>query len=184
MRRRLGQLPGRRKAGNYKRLTARTKSEGREIEAVSLDEELGDFHLSGGGGYETVDEEAGDILRLRGEEGDSFADLMMLQAQRVISDVAPGPCQIYVTSSLTSLRTASWRIIGLCSRHSKSMALISSATLTCRPWPNTGCRWTWLYVSTSILRFLGQRYPIPSYPPKCQNYLGIVNSNLAVTELN
>ena len=66
------QLPGR-KAGNHKKLAARTKSKGSEIEAISLVEEPGEFRPSGGGGFETVDEEVGDTSRLG--ENDSFLDI-------------------------------------------------------------------------------------------------------------
>ena len=54
----------------------RTKSGGREIEAISLEEELGEFHLSGGGGYETADEKVvGDTRRFDQEKDDSFVDI-------------------------------------------------------------------------------------------------------------
>ena len=46
----------------------------REIESISLEEELGKFHLSWGGGYETVDEEVGVTPRFE-EEDDSFVDI-------------------------------------------------------------------------------------------------------------
>ena len=42
------------KQGTTKELVPRTKSKGREIEVISLEEELEEFHLSGGDGYETV----------------------------------------------------------------------------------------------------------------------------------
>ena len=54
---------------------ARTKSKGRGTEAISLEEELGEFHLSWGSGYETVDEEVGDTSRFEEEEDDSFVDI-------------------------------------------------------------------------------------------------------------
>ena len=38
-----------RAAGNYKKLAARTKLKRRKIEVMSLEEELGEFYLSGGG---------------------------------------------------------------------------------------------------------------------------------------
>ena len=46
----------RKKRGTTKKIAAGAGSAGREIEAISLEEELGEFHLqlSGGGGYETV----------------------------------------------------------------------------------------------------------------------------------
>ena len=47
------------KQGARKKLAPRTKSKGNEIEVISLEEELEEFHLSGSDGYETVDEEAG-----------------------------------------------------------------------------------------------------------------------------
>ena len=46
-------------AREKKKLAPRTKSKGKGIEVISLEEELEEFHLSGGDGYETVDEEAG-----------------------------------------------------------------------------------------------------------------------------
>ena len=56
------QRPGRRKIKvlHYKKLAPRTKPKGKEIEVVSPEEDPEEFHLSGGDGYETVDEEAGD----------------------------------------------------------------------------------------------------------------------------
>ena len=69
-----GQLPGIRKGRELQRLAARTKSEGRGTEAISLEEKLGEFHLSGGGGYETVDEEMGDTPRLEEEEDNPLAE--------------------------------------------------------------------------------------------------------------
>ena len=53
----------------------RTKSKGKEIEVISLEEELEGFHLSGSDGYETVDEETGDTSGLEEEEEDSFVDI-------------------------------------------------------------------------------------------------------------
>ena len=47
------------KQGATKKLAPRTKSKGKEIEVISLEEELEEFHLSESDGYETVDEEAG-----------------------------------------------------------------------------------------------------------------------------
>ena len=47
------------KQGTTKKLAPRTKSKGKEIEVISLEEDLEEFRLSGGDGYETVDEEAG-----------------------------------------------------------------------------------------------------------------------------
>ena len=69
---------GQEKTGNYKKLAARTKPKGWEIEAISLEEELGELCLSEGGGCETVDEEVGDTLRLEEEEEEedgSFVDI-------------------------------------------------------------------------------------------------------------
>lgn len=64
------------KQGTTKKLAARTKPKGREIEAVGLEEELGELYLSGGGGYETVDEEVGDTSWLKeGGDDDSFVDI-------------------------------------------------------------------------------------------------------------
>ena len=74
-RRRLGQLPGRRKSGELQKPAAGAGSEGRRIEAISLKEDLGGLHLSGGGGYETVDEEVGDTPRLEEEGDDLFVDI-------------------------------------------------------------------------------------------------------------
>ena len=51
-----------------KKIAARAKLGGREIEAISLEEELGEFHLSWGGGYETVDEGVGGAPRFEEEE--------------------------------------------------------------------------------------------------------------------
>ena len=62
------------KQGTTKELVPRTKSKGKEIEVISLEEELEGFHLSGVDGYETVDEEAGDTSGLE-EEEDSFIDI-------------------------------------------------------------------------------------------------------------
>ena len=47
------------KQGATKKRVSRTKLKGKEIEVISLEEELEEFHLSGSDGYETVDEEAG-----------------------------------------------------------------------------------------------------------------------------
>ena len=58
-----------------KKLALRTKSKGKEIEVISLEEELEEFHLSGGDGDETVDEEAGDTSGLEEEEEDSSVDI-------------------------------------------------------------------------------------------------------------
>ena len=58
-----------------KKLALRTKSKGKEIEVISLEEELEGFQLSGGHGDETVDEEAGDTSGLEEEEEDSSVDI-------------------------------------------------------------------------------------------------------------
>ena len=63
------------KQGTTKELVPRTKSKGKEIEVISLEEELEGFHLSGGDGYEIVDEGAGDTSGLEEEEEDSFVDI-------------------------------------------------------------------------------------------------------------
>lgn len=44
------------KAGHYdtKKLATRTKPKGKEIEVISLEKDLEEFHLSAGDGYETV----------------------------------------------------------------------------------------------------------------------------------
>ena len=63
------------KQGTTKELVPRTKSKGKEIEVISLEEKLEEFHLSGGDGYETVDGEAGDTSGLEEEEEDSFVDI-------------------------------------------------------------------------------------------------------------
>ena len=57
------------KQGTTKELVPRNKSKGKEIEVIGREEELEGFHLSGGDGYETVDEEAGDTSELE-EEGE------------------------------------------------------------------------------------------------------------------
>ena len=62
------------KQGTIKELVPRTKSKGKEIEAIKLEEELEEFHLSEADVYETVDEEAGDTSGLE-EEEDSFVDI-------------------------------------------------------------------------------------------------------------
>ena len=62
------------KMGTAEKLAARTKSKGKEIEVINPEEELGEFYLSGGDGYETVDAEVGDASGLEGEE-DSFVDI-------------------------------------------------------------------------------------------------------------
>ena len=62
----------------------RTKSKGKEIEVISLEEELEEFRLSGGDGYETVDEEVGDTSGLKEEEEDSFIDIDDTRTQGVI----------------------------------------------------------------------------------------------------
>ena len=54
-----------------KKLALRTKSKGKEIEVISLEEELEEFHLSGGDGDGTVDEEASDTSGLEEQEKDS-----------------------------------------------------------------------------------------------------------------
>ena len=47
-----------------------------EIEAISLEEELEEFDLSWGGGYETVDEEVGNAPRFEEEEeNNSFVNI-------------------------------------------------------------------------------------------------------------
>ena len=47
-----------------------------EIEAISLEEELEEFDLSWGGGYETVDEEVGNPPRFEEEEeNNSFVNI-------------------------------------------------------------------------------------------------------------
>ena len=63
------------KQGTAEKLAARTKSKGKEIEVISLEEELEEFHLSEGDGYETVDAEVGDTSGLEGEGEDSFVDI-------------------------------------------------------------------------------------------------------------
>ena len=63
------------KQGTAEKLAARTKSKGKEVEVISLEGGLGEFHLSGGDGYETVDAEVGDTSGLEGEEEDSFVDI-------------------------------------------------------------------------------------------------------------
>ena len=65
------------KQGTTKKLVPRTKSKGKEIEVISLEEELEEFHLSAGDGYETVDEEVGDsdTSGLEEKEEDSFIDI-------------------------------------------------------------------------------------------------------------
>ena len=75
------------KQGTTKKLAPRTKSKEKEIEVISLEEELEDFHLSGGNGFETVDEEAGDTSGLEEEEEDSFVDIDGTRAQGVIMRV-------------------------------------------------------------------------------------------------
>ena len=60
--------------GTAEKLADRTKSKGKEIEVINLEEGLEEFHLSEGDGYETVDAEVGDTLGLEGEE-DSFVDI-------------------------------------------------------------------------------------------------------------
>ena len=52
------------KQGTAEKLAARTKSKGEEIEVINLGEDLEEFHLSEGDGYETVDAEVGDISGL------------------------------------------------------------------------------------------------------------------------
>ena len=42
------------KQGTTKKLVPRTKSKGKEVEVISLEEGLEEFHLSGGDDYETV----------------------------------------------------------------------------------------------------------------------------------
>ena len=65
-------MPGRRKSRDLqKNLAARTKSKGKEIEIIGLEEGLEEFCLSRGDGYETVDEEAGGTPELE-EEEDSY----------------------------------------------------------------------------------------------------------------
>ena len=63
------------KQGATKKLAPRTKSKGKEIEVVSLVEELEEFHLSGSDGYEIVDKEEGDTPGLEEEEEDSSVDI-------------------------------------------------------------------------------------------------------------
>ena len=63
------------KQGTTKELVPRTKSKGKEIEVISLEEELEEFHLSGGDDCETMDKEAGDTSGLEEEEEDSFVDI-------------------------------------------------------------------------------------------------------------
>ena len=58
-----------------KKLAPRTKSKGKEIEVISLEEEPEEFYLSDGDGYETVDAEVGDISGSEEEEEDSFIDI-------------------------------------------------------------------------------------------------------------
>ena len=70
------QLPGRRrKVGNSKKLAPRTKSKGKQIEVISLEEEPEEFYLSDGDGHKTVDVEVGDISGSEEEEEDSFVDI-------------------------------------------------------------------------------------------------------------
>ena len=52
------------KQGTAEKLAARTKSKGKEIEVINLGEDLEEFHLSEGDGYETVGAEVGDISGL------------------------------------------------------------------------------------------------------------------------
>ena len=63
------------KQGAAEKLADRTKSKGKEIEVINLEEGLEEFHLSEGDGYETVDAEVGDTSGLEGEEEDSFVDI-------------------------------------------------------------------------------------------------------------
>ena len=63
------------KQGTIEELVPRTKSKGREVGVVDLEEELEEFHLSGADAYETMDEEAGDTSGLEEEEEDSFVDI-------------------------------------------------------------------------------------------------------------
>ena len=62
------------KQGTAEKLAARTKSKGKGIAVINLDEELEEFYLSEGDGYETMDAEVGDTSGLEGEE-DSFVDI-------------------------------------------------------------------------------------------------------------
>ena len=63
------------KQGATQKLAPRTKSKGKEIEVICLEEELEEFHLSGSD-YETMDEEADDTPGLEEEEEeDSFVDI-------------------------------------------------------------------------------------------------------------
>ena len=83
MKRQLGQLPGRRRKSReqQKKLAPRTKSKGKEIEVISLEEELEEFYLSESDGYETVDAEVGDTSGLE-EEDDSFVDIDDMPGRR------------------------------------------------------------------------------------------------------
>ena len=63
------------KQGTAEQLAARTKSKGKGIAVINLDEELEEFYLSEGDGYETMDAEVGDTSGLEGEEEDSFVDI-------------------------------------------------------------------------------------------------------------
>ena len=89
--RQLEQLPRRRKkARYYKKTSAENQVKGKEIEVISLEEELEEFRLSGGDDYETVDKEAGNTSGLEDEEEEeSPVDIisMVPRAQGVIRRV-------------------------------------------------------------------------------------------------
>ena len=55
--------------GIAEKLAARNKSKGNEIEVINLGEDLEEFHLSEGDGYETVDAEVGDTSGVKGGGG-------------------------------------------------------------------------------------------------------------------
>ena len=75
------------KQGTTKELVPRTKPKGKGIEVISLEEELEEFHLSGGDDYETVDTGAGDTSGLEEEEENSFVDIDGTPAQGMIRRV-------------------------------------------------------------------------------------------------
>ena len=54
------------KQGTAKKPAAKTRTKGKGVEVISLEEELEEFCLSEGDGYETVDEEVGDTSGLEG----------------------------------------------------------------------------------------------------------------------
>lgn len=61
------------KRGTTKILAPRAMSKGKEIEVISLENELKKFHLSGDDGYESAEEEGVNAKRLElGKEEDSF----------------------------------------------------------------------------------------------------------------